>query len=198
MKVFMFAPVLRAGSFNKKLIRAAADLVKKYPFCEVQLHDFNEFPMPVYDGDIEATGLPQGVKDLGQKISEADALIISCPEYNGSIPGPFKNAIDWVSRLKPLPFSKKQILFLGATPGALGAVRGNIHLRVPFHVLGAFVYPEYFGLAKADEAFNEDGSLKDAKQVEKLKAMIHDFIHYASRKETPFENLEEFVQNHRN
>lgn len=199
MKVFMFAASLRHGSYNKKLIRIAAESVMSHPFCEVELHEFNEFPLPMYDADLESTeGAPEGARALGKMISEADAVIISSPEYNGSIPGTFKNAIDWVSRLKPVPFSKKQILLIGASPGHLGAVRGNLHARVPFHILGAHVYPEYFGVAKADQAFDVNDQLKDEKQVEKLKALLTDFIHYASRKETPFEKLTEFVDEKRN
>lgn len=194
MKVFMFAASLRQGSYNKKLIRVAAEMVQDLPFCEVDLCEFNEFPLPMYDADLEnSKGIPQGAKDLGKKFTEADAIIISSPEYNGSIPGTFKNAIDWLSRLKPVPIEKKHILLIGASPGALGAVRGNLHARVPLHVLKSYVYPEYFGVAKADDAFDPKGKLKDEKQIEKLQAMIADFIHFSSRKETPFEKLTEFV-----
>ena len=111
MKVFMFAPVLRKGSFNKKLIRLAHSLIKDQPGIEADLHEFNEYRMPVYDGDLEMEqGIPEGVQRLAKKISEADAIIISSPEYNSGIPGPFKNAIDWLSRLIPVPLERKQIL----------------------------------------------------------------------------------------
>ncbi|AHZ84272.1 NADPH-dependent FMN reductase [Bdellovibrio bacteriovorus] len=194
MKVFMFAASLRHGSYNKKLIRVAAESVMALPFCEVELHEFNEFPLPMYDADLESTeGIPVGALTLGKMISDADAVIISSPEYNGSIPGTFKNAIDWLSRIKPVPLSKKQILLIGASPGHLGGVRGNLHARVPLHILGSYVYPEYFGLAKADQAFDQNDQIKDEKQFEKLQTLLTDFIHYASRKETPFERLTEFV-----
>lgn len=195
MKIFMLAASLRRGSYNKKLIRIARELTETIPFCETELCEFNEFPMPMYNGDLEDTqGIPEGVLKLAEKISRADAIIISSPEYNGSIPGTFKNAIDWLSRLDPVPLSKKQILLIGASPGQLGAVRGNLHGRVPLHILGAFVYPEYFGLAKADQAFDENDQLKDEKQRERLQKIVTDFIHYASRRETPFERLSEFVE----
>lgn len=194
MRILMFAPVLRAGSYNKKLIRVAAKAVQEHSFCEVDLCEFNDFQIPVYDGDLEKSNFPKGVQELGKKCSEADAIIISCPEYNGSMPGPFKNAVDWLSRLDPVPLKKKHIFFLGATPGNLATVRGNIHLRVPFHILGSFVYPEFFGLPKADEAFDADGNLKDNKQKEKMAGLLKDFLHFASRKETPFDELENFVK----
>lgn len=195
MKVFLFAASLRQGSYNKKLIRIAAEHIRSLPFCEVDLCEFNDFPMPMYDGDLETSkGIPEGVQKLAQKIQTADAIIISSPEYNGSIPGTLKNALDWISRIKPLPIAKKQILLIGASPGALGGIRGNIHARTPFHILGTFLYPDYFGLAKADSAYDDKDQLIDPKQDERLKTLLMDFIHYASRKETPFEALSEFVE----
>nr|BFD59428.1 NADPH-dependent FMN reductase [Bdellovibrio sp. CKG001]BFD62808.1 NADPH-dependent FMN reductase [Bdellovibrio sp. HM001]BFD66657.1 NADPH-dependent FMN reductase [Bdellovibrio sp. HAGR004] len=195
MKVFLFAASLRKGSYNKKLIRIAAEHLRTLPFCEVDLCEFNDFPMPMYDGDLESSqGIPEGVQKLAQKIQSADAIVISSPEYNGSIPGTLKNALDWVSRIKPLPIAKKQILLIGASPGSLGGIRGNIHARTPFHILGTYLYPEYFGLAKADSAYDEKDQLIDAKQDERLKNLLLDFIHYAARKETPFEALSEFVE----
>lgn len=195
MKVFLFAPSLRRGSYNKKLIRIAAQIVESMQTHEVELCEFNEFPMPMFDGDLEVSqGVPEGVIKLAKKIENADAVIISSPEYNGSIPGTFKNAIDWLSRLAPVPLKRKQICLIGASPGRLGAVRGNLHARVPFHILGSFVYPDYFGVAHADEAFDEQGKLKDSKQLHLLTNLITDFIHYASRTETPFDRLGEFFE----
>nr|WP_295903554.1 NAD(P)H-dependent oxidoreductase [uncultured Bdellovibrio sp.] len=195
MKIFLFAASLRRGSYNKKLIRIAAEIVESMQLHDVELHEFNEFPMPMFNGDIEEFyGIPEGVLKLAKKFEEADAVIISSPEYNGSMPGTFKNAIDWLSRLDPVPVRRKQICLIGASPGRLGAVRGNIHDRVPFHILGAFVYPDYFGVAHADEAFDENDKLKDPKQLQLLTKIITDFIHYASRTETPFDRLGEFFE----
>lgn len=194
MRVFLFAASLRKDSFNKKLIRIAANIVKELGSHQVELCEFNEFPMPLYDGDREANeGIPDIVKKFGEKIKEADAVIISSPEYNGSIPGTLKNAIDWVSRIKPVPLARKQVCLIGASQGKLGAVRGNLHTRVPFHVLGSYVFPDYFGVALADEAFDTKGNFKDAKQFDNLKKMLESFIFYAERKETPFDRLDEFI-----
>lgn len=193
MKILMFAPVLRSGSFNKKLIRIAHSIVKKHPSIEAELCEFNDFPMPMYDGDLELNqGIPEGIQKLAKKVNEADAIIISSPEYNGSIPGTFKNAIDWLSRIHPVPIAGKQILTMGASTGQFAAIKGNFHLRVPLHVLNAFVYPEYFGVAFSESAFDEKDQLKDQKQTERLQRIIGDFLHYASRKETPFDRLEDF------
>lgn len=199
MKIFCFAPVLRKGSFNKKLIRIAKSYAEQYPGAEVEICEFNEFPMPMYDGDMETEkGIPDGIKKLAEKISQADAIIISSPEYNGSIPGTFKNAIDWLSRLKPVPLIQKQILLIGASTSQFAAIKGNFHSRVPLHVLNAFVYPDYFGVAFAETAFDEKDQLKDPKQSDRLKKLVGNFLHYASRSEAPFDNLNEFLNEKKN
>ncbi len=199
MKIFLFAPVLRHGSFNKKLIRIAHQIVSEFPDVQAELHEFNEFPMPVYDGDLETSqGIPEGVLKLAKKISEADAIIISSPEYNGSMPGPFKNAVDWLSRLTPVPLEGKQICLIGASQGYFAGIKGNFHSRVPLHVLKSYVYPDYFGVAYAQRAFDEKDQLKDPKQKDLLQNLLLNFIHYASRSETPFDRLNEFFEEQKN
>lgn len=199
MKIFLFAPVLRKGSFNKKLIRIAHEIVNSFPDIETELMEFNEFPMPVYDGDLETNqGIPEGVHRLAKKISEADAIIISSPEYNGSIPGPFKNAIDWLSRLSPVPLEGKQICLIGASQSYFAGIKGNFHSRVPLHVLKAYVFPDYFGVAFAHKAFDEQDQLKDSKEKDRLQKLLIEFVHYASRKETPFDRLNEFFEEQKN
>lgn len=173
-RFLMMAMALRKDSFNKKLIKSSQQILTADSAShQFEVLSFNDFPMPVYDGDIETQqGIPESVKRLGQKISEADGLIFSTPEYNGGIPGPFKNAIDWVSRLKPVPWQGKQLLLLGASPGALGAVRGLWHSRVPLEVLGVFVYPEMFGLSHADQAFDETGKVKESVTEQRLTKLL--------------------------
>ena len=113
MRVFAFAASLRRDSFNRKLIRLAAQASERAG-ASVDHADFHEFDMPLYDGDVEAaSGIPAGAQKLRERFLSADAFMISTPEYNYSIPGVLKNAIDWVSR---------------ATPAAW---RRNISLNVP-------------------------------------------------------------------
>lgn len=182
MKVLLLAGSLRKESLNKKFLNVARRIIQKSTDAEVTVVDLQELQLPVYDGDIEARGFPEGVKTLAQYVNVTDALVISSPEYNASISSPLKNTIDWLSRVNPMPLVKKQILLLGASPGSFGAIRGLGHARAPFETLGNFVYPESFALARADVAFDEDGNLKDHKQYEKVQKLITDFVVYCQKK----------------
>jgi chromate reductase len=180
MKLLAFAASLRKGSFNRKLIHQAAEILKAVPGIQLDLADYREFEMPIYDGDLEtSSGIPAGGKELISRVRAADAVVISTPEYNGSMPGTLKNAIDWASRDLPIPFEDKPLLLIGASPGGFGAVRGLLHTRVPFEAMGAFVYPEMFGLARAHQAFDEAGNFVDPKNRERLEGTIQDYLKFA-------------------
>lgn len=176
MKVLVFAGSLRADSCNKKYAREALRLAQEFG-AEGEFIDLKDYPMPVYDGDLEAaSGIPEGTARLGKKILAADALIISTPEYNGGIPGMLKNVIDWLSREKPVSLSNKHLLLLAASPGALGGVRSLWHSRQPFEVVGMHVYPGMVGLPNAYNAFNEQGRLTDDKTLKNLRNTIEQFV----------------------
>jgi len=168
MSILFFAGSLRSDSCNKKFAREAQRVAKEAGI-DGKYIDIKEYVIPVYDGDVEATsGLPEGVKKLSQEIQAASALVISTPEYNGSIPGPLKNIIDWLSRDKPMPLTDKHLLLLAASPGGLGGVRSLWHTRQPFEALGVFVFPNMMGLPRAYEAFDDQGRLKDEKTSQQL------------------------------
>jgi len=180
MKIALFAGALRRGSQNKKLAREAARLAAARGH-EVDVIDLQPLNLPVYDGDIEAAGIPAAATELSRRLSGADAFVVSTPEYNGSIPGSLKNAIDWLSRIKPSAFSDKPLLLLAASPGALGGVRALWHARVPFEALGAHVFPDMLGLPKSHEAFDESDRLRDPKTVERLQDLLDRFLARAGR-----------------
>ena len=168
-KILAFAGSTRTESYNKKLVKIAADGARSAG-AEVTTLDLRDIPMPVYDGDLEdKEGLPSNAVKFKQLLLAHQGLLISSPEYNSSIPGGLKNAIDWASR--PLPgeaplacFVNKTAALLSASPGALGGLRGLVHLRAMLENIKVLVLPEQLAVPRADEAFNADGSLKDAKQ----------------------------------
>jgi chromate reductase, NAD(P)H dehydrogenase (quinone) len=112
MKILAFAASLRRGSLNRKLIAVAAEVARSAG-AEVDLAEFREFELPIYDGDLDAgSGLPPGGLELKRRLDSADAVMIAAPEYNYSIAGPLKNAIDWVSRARPMPWRGKSIYLM--------------------------------------------------------------------------------------
>jgi NAD(P)H-dependent FMN reductase len=182
MKILFFAGALRADSCNKKFVREAMRMVEAKGGHQTEFADLKDYPMPPYDGDIEASsGIPESTKKLGKKILEADALIISTPEYNGSIPGILKNVIDWLSREKPVSLTGKPLLLLAASPGALGGVRSLWHTRVPFEVLGVHVFPGMMGLPNAYNAFDEQVRLKEEKTAQQLQKLIDQFLGHIAK-----------------
>ncbi|MGW7436506.1 NADPH-dependent FMN reductase [Streptomyces sp. NPDC054849] len=179
MRALVLSGSSRTGSVNARLAALVAAQVVRAG-AEADAATLGDFPMPPYDGDAEAgEGLPKGALDLCRRIEDAQALIIASPEYNASVPGVLKNAIDWVSRYRPQPFKDKQTLLVSASPSMVGGNRGLWALRVPLEHLGARVYPDMFSLANAHHAFTEDSALADAALGERLTATIGSFLDLA-------------------
>lgn len=174
--IVAFAGSLRRDSWNKKLVKVAADGAGSAG-ADVQYVDLKEFPLPVYDGDDEAeTGLPANALRLKEIFNAADGMLISCPEYNSGYSGALKNTIDWVSRRlegeKPLSaFRDKPVAVMAAGPGAGGGRRMLPTLRLLLSNLGMHVLPQYHGLAHAGEAFDDAGNLKDEAVDAKVKGL---------------------------
>lgn len=170
-QILAFAGSARRDSFNKKLVRVAAECARQAG-GEVTQIDLRDYALPIFDEDTEsADGLPANARKLKDLFLAHDGLLISCPEYNSSITPLLKNVIDWVSRPvageAPLQcFDGKVAALLAASPGALGGLRGLVTVRSILGNIKVLVLPDQFALAKAHEAFNENGSLKDGKQLE--------------------------------
>jgi NAD(P)H-dependent FMN reductase len=168
-KILAFAGSSRQGSFNKMLVKIAAQGAEKAG-AEVTVIDLRDFPMPIYDGDLEEReGMPTEAKRLKELMIAHDGFLISSPEYNSSISGLLKNAIDWVSRQEgdepPLvAFKGKTASLMSASPGHWGGLRGLVTVRSILGNIGVLVLPDQIAVAKAHEAFDANGSLKDAKQ----------------------------------
>lgn len=175
-RILAFAGSTRSQSWNKKLIRVAADSARRAGM-EVTLLDLRDHAMPLYDGDLETeSGMPEAARALKRLMLAHDGFLIACPEYNSSISAVLKNAIDWVSRpLKDDPssaFRGKVVSLLAASPGNLGGIRGLFTVRQILTVLGCIVLPTQFGLARANEAFDEHGVLRDPAAQKMVDAVI--------------------------
>lgn len=159
LRFLLFSASLRSGSLNTKLITLAGGLIEKNGGI-VDLASIKEFDAPFFDQDVEDKGgFPDGIKEFQKRLLASDALIISSPEYNSSMPGCLKNIIDWTSRFRPQPFNERQVLLMSASPSLVGGNRGLWTLRIPFEHLGARVYPDMFSLAAAHKAFTPEGKL---------------------------------------
>jgi len=165
-KILAFAGATRSQSWNKKLIRVAARAAEEAG-AEVTLIDLRDYPMPLYDGDLEQTeGLPAMARELKALMVASHAFLLSCPEYNSSISAVLKNTIDWISRPvtgepRYVAFKGKVAGLLAASPTNLGGVRALLTVRQVLNALGVLVLPTQFVLAHAASAFNEDGTLKE-------------------------------------
>jgi chromate reductase, NAD(P)H dehydrogenase (quinone) len=163
INLLVFGASLSSTSLNVRLAELAAATVESRG-GGVERATMSDFDCPSYDFDVEKEGgLPLGATRLRDRLKSVDGFIISSPEYNASLPGVLKNAIDWVSRSRPQPFKGKQGMLMSASPSMAGGNRGLWALRVPLEHLGARVYPDMFSLAQAHMAFGADGKISDGK-----------------------------------
>jgi chromate reductase len=160
---------LRAKSLNTAALHAAATLLPDG--VTMTMADLTDIPL--YNGDVEAQGLPAPVQALRAQIKAADALLICTPEYNYSVPGVLKNAIDWASRPPEQPFAGKPIAIMGASPGALGTARAQYHLRQVFIFMDGKVLnkPEVM-IAGAMGKFDAEGKLTDEPTRQHIAALL--------------------------
>jgi NAD(P)H-dependent FMN reductase len=171
---------LRRGSFNTALLRAAVTAMPSG--SELTIGSIRDIPL--YDGDVEdADGIPAPVTALKDAIARADGLLLVTPEYNNSIPGVFKNAIDWLTRpaadIKRV-FGGKPIALMGASPGNFGTILSQNAWLPVFRTLRAEFWSEgRMMVSRAESAFNPDGTLADPKAQEQLRKFIEGFAAFA-------------------
>jgi chromate reductase len=172
-RLLAVAGSMRSGSFNRKLLRIGVQAAEKEG-AEVDLVDLRELNLPLYDGDLEAReGLPEGAVRFKERIGRADGLLIASPEYNTSVPGTFKNAIDWASRGPDDVFENKIAALMGASPGGFGAVRSLLHLRQILTGLGVWLIPSQVTLSRAHQAFDPEGALKDPEKQNEIAQLVN-------------------------
>jgi chromate reductase, NAD(P)H dehydrogenase (quinone) len=176
VRFLVFSASLRTDSLNTRLARLAAATVEANG-GEVDFASMQEFDTPSYDADVQgAEGFPAGAEEFRRRLELADAFVVASPEYNASIPGALKNAIDWVSRFRPQPFNERHGLLVSASPSMVGGNRGLWALRIPFEHLGARIYPDMFSLAQAHKAFGTDGRIADERLHERFEANVANFM----------------------
>ena len=164
-----FAGSLRKESWNRKLLRLAIEGARE---AGLEAREFDLSDVPLYNADVEALGFPPSVEALRRAVTEAAALIIATPEYNNSIPGVLKNAIDWASR-PPNTLDGKVAAILGASPGNFGTVSAQHALRPVLVTLNVLTLPgPRVFIARAAQAFESDGALKDARAAEQVRALM--------------------------
>lgn len=183
-KILCFAGSLRRDSINKKLAKVAAFLVEEAG-AEATYVDLKELPLPLYDGDLEEEqGLPENARVFKKLLKGHDGFLIASPEYNSSLAPALKNALDWASRPEPgeeplACFNGKTAALLAASPGAFGGLRGLVALRSMLGNIKVLVLPEQFALAKAHEAFADDGSLLNKKDEAAVQAVVARLVQVA-------------------
>jgi chromate reductase len=174
MRILGIAGSLRCGSHNLALLwAAAAELPPTAAFHQLAGLD----AIPAFDEDIEARTTPPAVRSLRDAIATADALVIATPEYNRSVPGALKNALDWASR----PFSDnclrgKPVCVIGASTGLFGATWAQAEVRKILDVIGADVIDQDLPVGRADEAFDQKGRLADPNLDERLRKLVTTLI----------------------
>jgi chromate reductase len=174
MKFFAFAASHRPESFNRKLVAHAAGYVREQSHT-VDFAEYGELDMPLYNDTKPIEGINN---PFAQRLAAADALLLSCPEYNWSFPGSLKNIIDWTSRLKPNPIKGRPVLLMCATPGMRGGILGLSHVKSPFDALQTFVFNRVYPLGNCAGAFDENGKLL-AGHHESFKPILDDFVTFA-------------------
>jgi NAD(P)H-dependent FMN reductase len=173
---------LRRGSYNAALLREAAALAPAG--CTIQIESIREIPL--YDGDLEAEqGIPKPVAALKDRIAAADGLLLVTPEYNNSIPGVFKNAIDWLSRPASdigRVFGGKPVGLIGATPGGMGTAFSQTAWLPVLRTLGT---RPFFGknlyISGAGKIFDAHGHLTDNELRERLRVYVEQFAAFVER-----------------
>jgi NAD(P)H-dependent FMN reductase len=176
VRFLVFSASLRRGSLNSQLAELAATCISANG-GQVDVAAMRDFDAPSYDQDVQhEQGFPPGAEELRRRLEACQGFVVAAPEYNASMPGALKNAIDWVSRFAPQPFNERHGLLLSASPSMIGGNRGLWALRVPLEHLGARVYPDMFSLAQAHRAFTAEGRLADEQLQQRFDTNVINFL----------------------
>jgi chromate reductase len=187
-KILVLAGSARLDSIHRKLARQTVEALRDAG-VEATLADLRDFPMPIYDGDLEAgEGLPAAATALKELARRHDGFAIASPEYNGSFPALLKNALDWISRPEPGDrplevFRGKVAAILSASPGPGGGRRGLHHLRELLEMMSVSVIPRELAIARSTEALDKSGRLMRAEDLSGLQELAAALAQAAAQKE---------------
>lgn len=181
-RLLFFAGSIRSQSLNAQLVRLAASMARSRG-ADVTLVDLADYPMPLYNGDVEAAdGLPETARALKALFHEHGGFFIASPEYNSSLSPLLKNTLDWVSRRETADepalsaYSGKVAALGAASRGRLGGLRGLVPLRMMLANIGVHVVPAQLAVPNAGEAFDADGNLRDDTQTRSLGTVLDQLI----------------------
>jgi len=185
-RILVFAGSIRTGSFNARLAAIAAKEIA-LAGAEVTLISLADYPMPLYDGDLEAaSGPPENAIKLKRMMMTHPGVFIASPEYNASVTPLLKNTLDWISRVRegkepPLAAYKNRVFALGgASNGQYGAMRSLLALRQVLEIgCGALAIPDQIAVARAADAYDEMGLFKDEQNTQRLRNVVHRLIDMA-------------------
>jgi len=170
MRILAVSGSLRAGSHNTSLLQAAIDAAPEG--VDVELWE-GIGGLPIYDQDLEGTDLPESVRRLREDWGSADAILFATPEYNGSVPGGLKNAVDWGSRPRlEAALTNQNVAVIGASTGQFGAMWAQADLRKILGLAGARVIGDELPVTRAHEKFDHQGRLLDGELFERLRLLL--------------------------
>lgn len=184
--ILIFSGSIRKGSTNTRLAKAIAGALPHYGGTP-NLISLRDFPMPIYDGDLEAeSGPPDAARKLAQLMSDHDGIIIVSPEYNAGPTPLLKNTLDWVSRVKPgegeklSPFKGPVFALAGTSPGVIGTLRAMTATRSMLELgFGTLIVPEQLAVPQSGQAFDRDGALIAERPRLMMQNMLTSLVHKA-------------------